>query len=186
MRHSARRRSNHAVVHLCLDGKCLVLRGAVPVFVDIRPDTLNIDEKLIEQALSPKTRAIVPVHYAGVPCAMDEILEIARKNKLYVIEDAAQSLLSTYKDRFLGTIGHLGCLSFHETKNIISGEGGATPINDDMFCERGEVIREKGTNRSQFFRGEGTSIPGLISDLPTCRASWSTRFFLRRWSRLIR
>lgn len=131
-----------------------VLRGAVPVFVDIRPDTLNIDEKLIEQALSPKTRAIVPVHYAGVPCAMDEILEIARKNKLYVIEDAAQSLLSTYKDRFLGTIGHLGCLSFHETKNIISGEGGALLINDDMFCERGEVIREKGTNRSQFFRGE--------------------------------
>ncbi len=131
-----------------------VLRGAVPVFIDIRPDTLNIDEKLIEQAISPKTRAIVPVHYAGVPCAMDEILEIARENGLYVIEDAAQSLLSTYKGRFLGTIGHLGCLSFHETKNIISGEGGALLINESVFNERAEIIREKGTNRSQFFRGE--------------------------------
>jgi dTDP-4-amino-4,6-dideoxygalactose transaminase len=131
-----------------------VLRGAVPVFVDIRPDTLNLDEKLIEQALSPRTRAIVPVHYAGVPCAMDEILEIAGRNDLYVIEDAAQGLLSTYKKKYLGTIGHLGCLSFHETKNIISGEGGALLINQDTFSDRAEIIREKGTNRSQFFRGQ--------------------------------
>jgi dTDP-4-amino-4,6-dideoxygalactose transaminase len=131
-----------------------VLRGAVPVFVDIRPDTLNIDEKLIEQAVGPRTRAIVPVHYAGVPCAMDEILDIARKNSLFVIEDAAQALLSKYKGKFLGTIGDLGCLSFHETKNIISGEGGALIINQDAFAERAEVIREKGTNRSQFYRGQ--------------------------------
>ncbi len=131
-----------------------VLRGAVPVFVDIRPDTLNIDEKLIEAAITPKTRAIVPVHYAGVPCEMDAIMDIAQRHKLLVVEDAAQALLSTYKGKALGTIGHFGCLSFHETKNIISGEGGALLINDERFFERAEVIREKGTNRSQFFRGE--------------------------------
>lgn len=131
-----------------------VLRGAVPVFVDIRPDTLNIDEKLIEAAITPKTRAIVPVHYAGVPCEMDSIMDIAQRHKLLVVEDAAQALLSTYKGKALGTIGHFGCLSFHETKNIISGEGGALLINDERFFERAEVIREKGTNRSQFFRGE--------------------------------
>ena len=131
-----------------------VLRGAVPVFVDIRPDTLNIDEKLIEAALTPKTRAIVPVHYAGVPCEMDAIMEIARRHNLLVVEDAAQALLSTYKGRALGTIGHFGCLSFHETKNIISGEGGALLVNDTRFVERAEIVREKGTNRSQFFRGE--------------------------------
>ncbi len=131
-----------------------VLRGATPVFVDIRPDTLNIDETLIEEALSPKTRAIVPVHYAGVPCAMDEILRIAGAKELYVIEDAAQALLSTYKGKSLGTLGHLGCLSFHETKNIISGEGGALLVNRDAFRGRAEILREKGTNRSQFFRGE--------------------------------
>jgi len=131
-----------------------VLRGAVPVFVDIRPDTLNIDEHLIEKALTSKTKAIVPVHYAGVPCAMDEIMETARKREVFVIEDAAQALLSMHKGTHLGTIGHLGCLSFHETKNIISGEGGALLINHDVFKERAEVIREKGTNRSQFFRGE--------------------------------
>ena len=130
-----------------------VLRGAVPVFVDIRPDTLNIDENLIEAAITPKTRAIVPVHYAGVPCEMDRIMAIAKKHNLLVVEDAAQAMLSTYNGKFLGTIGHFGCLSFHETKNIISGEGGALLINDARFVERAEIIREKGTNRSQFFRG---------------------------------
>lgn len=131
-----------------------VLRGAVPVFVDIRPDTLNIDETLIEGAITAKTKVIVPVHYAGVPCEMDHIMAIANKYKLLVVEDAAQSLLSTYKDRPLGSIGHFGCLSFHETKNIISGEGGALLVNDARFIERTEMILEKGTNRSQFFRGE--------------------------------
>ncbi len=131
-----------------------VLRGAVPVFVDIRADTLNIDESLIEAAITPRTRAIVPVHYAGVPCEMDAIMEIAQRHGLLVIEDAAQALLSTYKGRALGSIGHFGCLSFHETKNIISGEGGALLINDERFIQRAEIIREKGTNRSQFFRGE--------------------------------
>jgi dTDP-4-amino-4,6-dideoxygalactose transaminase len=131
-----------------------VLRGAVPVFVDIRPDTLNIDEQLIEAAITPRTRVIVPVHYAGVPCEMDRIMAIAEKHRLLVVEDAAQALLSTYKGRALGSIGHFGCLSFHETKNIISGEGGALLVNDARFAERAEVIREKGTNRSQFFRGE--------------------------------
>lgn len=131
-----------------------VLRGAVPVFVDIRPDTLNIDETLIEAAITPRTRAIVPVHYAGVPCEMDSIMEIAKRHNLLVVEDAAQALLSTYKGRALGSIGHFGCLSFHETKNIISGEGGALLVNDERFTARAEIIREKGTNRSQFFRGE--------------------------------
>jgi len=131
-----------------------VLRGAVPVFVDIRPDNLNLDDKKIEQAITPKTKAIVPVHYAGVPCDMDAIMHIARTHDLFVVEDAAQALFSTYKGKFLGTIGHLGCLSFHETKNIISGEGGALLINEKEFVERAEIIREKGTNRSRFFRGE--------------------------------
>jgi dTDP-4-amino-4,6-dideoxygalactose transaminase len=131
-----------------------VLRGAVPVFVDIRPDTLNLDERLIEAAITPKTKAIVPVHYAGVPCEMDAIMDIAQRHGLLVVEDAAQALLSTWKGRALGTIGHFGCLSFHETKNIISGEGGALLVNDERFLERAEIIREKGTNRSQFFRGE--------------------------------
>lgn len=131
-----------------------VLRGAVPVFVDIRPDTLNIDETRIEAAITERTRAIVPVHYAGVGCEMDAIMAIARKHNLVVIEDAAQGIMSTYKGRPLGSIGHMGCLSFHETKNIISGEGGALLINDQSLAERAEVIREKGTNRSQFFRGQ--------------------------------
>lgn len=131
-----------------------VLRGAKPVFVDIRPDTLNINENLIEQAITPKTKAIVCVHYAGVACEMDKILEIAKKHNLFVIEDAAQALGSFYKGKPLGTIGDLGCFSFHETKNIISGEGGALIINNPNFIERAEIIREKGTNRSQFFRGE--------------------------------
>lgn len=131
-----------------------VLRGAVPVFVDIRPDTLNIDESRIEAAITPRTRAIVPVHYAGVACEMDTIMDIARRHQLLVIEDAAQGLMSTYKGRPLGSIGHMAALSFHETKNIISGEGGALLINDPRFIERAEIIREKGTNRSQFFRGQ--------------------------------
>lgn len=131
-----------------------VLRGGVPVFVDIRSGTLNMDERLIEAAITPRTKAVVPVHYAGIPCAMDEILNIAEKHHLFVVEDAAQALLSTYKDRFLGTIGHFGCLSFHETKNIISGEGGALLINDEKFVDRAEIIREKGTNRTRFFKGE--------------------------------
>lgn len=131
-----------------------VLRGGVPVFVDIRPDTLNIDEKLIEAAITPRTRAIVPVHYAGVACEMDTIVSIAQRHKLLVIEDAAQAVMSSYKGRPLGTIGHLGAYSFHETKNIISGEGGALLVNDERFAERAEIIREKGTNRSQFFRGQ--------------------------------
>jgi dTDP-4-amino-4,6-dideoxygalactose transaminase len=131
-----------------------VLRGAVPVFVDIRADTLNIDEALIEAAITPKTRAICVVHYAGVGCEMDTILAIARKHGLPVVEDAAQGILSTYKGRALGSIGQLGALSFHETKNVISGEGGALLINDERFIERAEIIREKGTNRSKFFRGQ--------------------------------
>ncbi|MHB1301430.1 MAG: dTDP-4-amino-4,6-dideoxygalactose transaminase [Burkholderiales bacterium] len=131
-----------------------VLRGAIPVFVDIRQDTLNIDESLIEAAITEKTRAIVAVHYAGIACEMDAIMEIAQRHGLIVIEDAAQALLSTYRGRYLGTIGHIGCLSFHETKNIISGEGGALLVNDERFAERAEIIREKGTNRSQFFRGQ--------------------------------
>jgi len=126
----------------------------VPVFVDIRPDTLNIDEALIEAAITPKTRAIVPVHYAGMACEMDAIMDIAQRHGLMVIEDAAQGIMSSYKGRPLGSIGHLGCLSFHETKNIISGEGGALLINDDSLANRAEIIREKGTNRSQFFRGQ--------------------------------
>lgn len=131
-----------------------VLRGGVPVFVDIRPDTLNLDESKIEAAITPKTRAIAPVHYAGVGCDMDAIMDIARRHDLIVIEDAAQGIMSNYKERPLGSIGHLGALSFHETKNIISGEGGALLVNDARFSERAEIVWEKGTNRSQFFRGQ--------------------------------
>jgi dTDP-4-amino-4,6-dideoxygalactose transaminase len=131
-----------------------VLRGGIPVFVDIRPDTLNMDETLIEAAITPRTKAIVPVHYAGVACEMDAIMDIAQQHKLLVIEDAAQAVMSEYKGKPLGTIGQLGAYSFHETKNIISGEGGALLVNDDRFAERAEIIREKGTNRSQFFRGQ--------------------------------
>ncbi len=131
-----------------------VLRGGVPVFVDIRSDTLNIDETKIEAAITPRTKAIVPVHYAGVACEMDVIMDIARHHNLLVIEDAAQAVMSVYKGKTLGTIGHLGAYSFHETKNIISGEGGALLVNDERFAERAEIVREKGTNRSQFFRGQ--------------------------------
>lgn len=130
-----------------------VLRGAVPVFVDIRPDTMNIDETLIPKAVTERSVGIIPVHYAGVPCAMDEILGVARKNGLWVAEDAAHALLSQYKGAYLGTVGDFGCLSFHETKNIISGEGGALLLNSDRFVERAEIIREKGTNRAEFMRG---------------------------------
>lgn len=130
------------------------LRGAVPVFVDIREDTLNIDERLIEAAITPRTRAICVVHYAGVACEMDAIMDIASRNGLNVVEDAAQAIMSTYKGRPLGTIGDFGTLSFHETKNIISGEGGALLCRDAITGERAEVIREKGTNRSRFFRGQ--------------------------------
>ncbi len=130
------------------------LRGAVPVFVDIRADTLNLDERLVEAAITPKTRAIVPVHYAGVGCEMDELMAIARRHDLLVIEDAAQALMASYRGRPLGSIGDLGAISFHETKNVISGEGGALLINAPRFAERAEIIREKGTNRSQFFRGQ--------------------------------
>ena len=131
-----------------------IMRGAKAVFVDIRPDTMNIDEKLIEAAITEKTRAIVPVHYAGVSCEMDTILEIARKYQINVVEDAAQGIMSTYKGRALGTIGDFGCYSFHETKNLSMGEGGALLINNENDIERAEIIREKGTNRSKFFRGE--------------------------------
>lgn len=131
-----------------------VLRGAIPVFVDIRADTLNIDESKIEAAITPRTKAIVPVHYAGVGCEMDTIMDIAGRHDLLVIEDAAQGVMASYKGRPLGSIGHMAAFSFHETKNIISGEGGALLINDERFMERAEIIREKGTNRSQFFRGQ--------------------------------
>lgn len=131
-----------------------VLRGATVVFVDLRPDTMNIDETKIEAAITDKTRAIVPVHYAGVACEMDTIMALAKKYNLFVVEDAAQGVMSTYKGKALGSIGHIGCFSFHETKNYTAGgEGGATLINDPALIERAEIIREKGTNRSQFFRG---------------------------------
>ena len=131
-----------------------VLRGAIPVFVDIRPDTMNIDETKIEAAITSKTVGIVPVHYAGVSCEMDVIMEIAKKYNLWVIEDAAQGIMSTYKGRSLGTIGDFGCFSFHETKNYSMGEGGALLIQDEKYIEDAEIFREKGTNRSKFFRGQ--------------------------------
>lgn len=131
-----------------------VLRGAIPVFVDIRSDTLNIDETKIEAAITEKTKAIVPVHYAGVSCEMDAIMSIANQHKLFVIEDAAQGILSKYKNKYVGSIGHLATFSFHETKNIISGEGGALLINDENLVEKAEIIWEKGTNRKRFFRGQ--------------------------------
>lgn len=131
-----------------------VLRGARIVFVDIRPDTMNIDETLIKAAITPKTKAIVPVHYAGVACEMDTIMDIANKHNLFVVEDAAQGMMATYKGKPLGTIGHLGTYSFHATKNYTSGgEGGLLIVNDEQFVERAEIIREKGTNRERFFRG---------------------------------
>lgn len=132
----------------------VVLRGGVPVFIDIREDTLNIDETLVEAAITSKTRAIAPVHYAGVGCEMDALMEIAAQHGLKIIEDAAQGFMATYKGRTLGSLGHMGAFSFHETKNVISGEGGALLINDEELRLKAEVIREKGTDRSRFFRGE--------------------------------
>ena len=131
-----------------------VLRGAKPIFVDIRPDTMNIDETLIEDAITSRTKAIVPVHYAGVACEMDTIMDIAKRHNLLVIEDAAQGVMSTYKGQALGAIGDFGCYSFHETKNYSMGEGGALLIKDPKYVEEAEIIREKGTNRSKFFRGQ--------------------------------
>jgi dTDP-4-amino-4,6-dideoxygalactose transaminase len=173
------------------------LRGGVPVFVDIREDTLNLDERLIEAAITPRTRAIVAVHYAGVACEMDTIMSIANRHGLKVVEDAAQGVMATYKGRTLGSIGHLGAYSFHETKNVISGEGGALLVNDAKFIERAEIIREKGTNRSQFFRGQvdkytwqdvGSSfLPGeLIAAFLWAQfeeASQITSARMSRWSR---
>jgi dTDP-4-amino-4,6-dideoxygalactose transaminase len=131
-----------------------VLRGAVPVFVDIREDTLNLDERLIEAAITPRTRAIVPVHYAGISCEMDSIIAIARRHDLRIVEDAAQGVMAGYKGRALGAIGDIGSFSFHETKNIVSGEGGSLLLRDPDLAQRAEIIREKGTDRSRFFRGE--------------------------------
>lgn len=131
-----------------------VLRGAVPVFVDIRPDTMNIDEKLIEDAITDKTKAIAPVHYAGVSCEMDTIMDIAKRHNLHVVEDAAQGVMSSYKGKALGTFGEFGCFSFHETKNYSMGEGGTLLIRDEKFVEKAEIMREKGTNRSQYYRGQ--------------------------------
>jgi dTDP-4-amino-4,6-dideoxygalactose transaminase len=131
-----------------------VLRGGVPVFVDIREDTLNLDERLIEDAITTRTRGIMPVHYAGVACEMDTIMSTAKQHGLFVVEDAAQGVMSFYKGRALGSIGQLGAYSFHETKNVISGEGGALLVNDAKLAQRAEIIREKGTDRSRFFRGQ--------------------------------
>lgn len=131
-----------------------VLRGAKIKFIDIRPDTMNIDEKLIETAITEKSKVIIPVHYAGVGCEMDKIIQIARKNNLFVVEDAAQGMMSKYKDNYLGTIGNFGTYSYHETKNYTCGEGGSFLINDKEYIERAEIIREKGTDRSKFFRGQ--------------------------------
>lgn len=130
------------------------LRGAVPVFVDVRSDTLNLDETQVEEAITPRTKAIVPVHYAGVACEMDTLMAIAERHGLVVIEDAAQGVMATYRGRALGAIGHLGAYSFHETKNVISGEGGAILVNREGYTLHAEIIREKGTDRSRFFRGE--------------------------------
>lgn len=138
----------------CSTANAFVLQGAVPVFVDIREDTMNIDEGKIESAITSKTKAIVPVHYAGVACEMDTIIDIAKRHGLVVIEDAAQAFDSYYKGKPLGVIGDMGCFSFHETKNIMSGEGGLFVTNSSIWAERAEIIREKGTNRSKFFRGQ--------------------------------
>ena len=138
----------------CSTADAFVLRGAVPVFIDIRPETMNMDERLIEAAITEKTKAIVPVHYAGVSCRMDEITEIARYHGLSVIEDAAQGVMAKYKGKTLGTLSDFGCYSFHETKNYSMGEGGAILIRDPAMIEKAEIIREKGTDRSKFFRGQ--------------------------------
>ena len=151
----------------------VVLRGATPVFVDIRPDTLNIDERLIEAAVTSRTRAIFPIHYAGVACEMDEIMAIAKRHNLLVVEDAAQGVFARYKGRWLGAIGHMGCYSFHETKNFSCGEGGALVVNDAVFEARAEILREKGTNRSQFLRAQVDKYTWVASARPTyCPTCW--------------
>ncbi|MDF2367596.1 dTDP-4-amino-4,6-dideoxygalactose transaminase [Sneathiella sp.] len=173
------------------------LRGATPIFVDIRPDTQNIDETKIEEAITERTKAIVPVHYAGVSCEMDVIMDIARRHNLIVIEDAAQGIMASYKGRALGAIGDIGALSFHETKNITSGEGGALLLRDDCYSEMAEIIREKGTNRQQFFRGQvdkytwtGIGSSFLLSDMAAAfllaqleQAEEITALRLKIWSR---
>lgn len=131
-----------------------VLRGAIPVFVDVRPDTLNLDEELVEKAITRRTKAIVPVHYAGVACEMDAILDVAARHEIHVVEDAAQGMMAEYRGRGLGSLGHLGAYSFHETKNVIAGEGGALLVNDARFVAAAEIVWEKGTDRSRFLRGE--------------------------------
>ncbi len=138
----------------CSGANAFVLRGAKIVFVDIRPETMNMDERLVEEAITEKTRVIAPVHYAGISCRMEEMSEIAKRHHLKVVEDAAQGIMASYKGRSLGTIGDFGCLSFHETKNLSMGEGGALLIQDAAMAERAEIIREKGTDRSRFFRGQ--------------------------------
>lgn len=138
----------------CSTANAFVQRGAKIVFVDIRPDTMNIDETKIEDAVTSKTKVIVPVHYAGISCEMNTIMKIAKKHNIFVVEDAAQGVMSSYKGKALGTIGDFGCYSFHETKNYSMGEGGAIVINNPQYIERAEIIREKGTNRSQFWRGQ--------------------------------
>lgn len=132
----------------------IILNGGVPVFVDVRPDTMNIDETMIEAAITDKTKAVIVVHYAGVACEMDAVMKIASRYGLKVIEDAAQSIMSRYKGRYLGTIGDIGCFSFHETKNLSMGEGGAISLNDEKYIDRAEILREKGTDRSKFYRGQ--------------------------------
>lgn len=138
----------------CSTADAFVMRGATPVFVDIRPDTMNIDEKIIEAAITPKTKAIVPVHYAGVGCEMDTIMDIAKRHNLFVIEDAAQAVMASYKGKPLGAIGDFGCFSFHETKNFSMGEGGAILLRDGAYTEKAEIYREKGTDRSKYYRGQ--------------------------------
>jgi dTDP-4-amino-4,6-dideoxygalactose transaminase len=174
-----------------------VLRGGKPVFVDIREDTLNLDERLIEGAITSRTRVIIPVHYAGVSCEMDTIMSIANRYNLKVVEDAAQGMMSSYKMKMLGTIGDFGTYSFHETKNVISGEGGALLINNPDFTSKAEIVREKGTNRSQFFRGEvdkytwqdmGSSfLPGELIAAFLCaqleEADWITQTRLTSWQK---
>lgn len=173
-----------------------VLRGATPVFVDVRPDTLNLDERLLESAITERTKAIVPVHYAGVACDMDAIMRVADRHGLVVIEDAAHALLARHHDRPLGAIGQLGTLSFHETKNVICGEGGALLVNDAALVERAEIVQEKGTNRSQYFRGQvdkytwvdvGSSF--LLSDVNAAfllaqleQAEWMTERRMEIWN----
>ncbi len=155
-----------------------VLRGAIPVFADIRLDTLNLDERTLEKLITPRTRAIVPVHYAGVACEMDTIMEIAARHKLAIVEDNAHALFGTYKGKLLGAFGAMATQSFHETKNFTCGEGGALVINHPEYVERAEIIREKGTNRARFFRGQVDKYTWVDVGRRIC----SPRFYGRSWS----